>query len=132
MEPMSAASRTRNITQVMDGVAELWSPHVLAEVNDYDLKVANVAGEYVRHVHADTDEVFVVLTGRLWLDLPDGTVQLDPMDVLTVPRGPGGGRRVDRHPARRLTGPAGPATRCPGGADDRPTLAEARTARRRG
>jgi mannose-6-phosphate isomerase-like protein (cupin superfamily) len=87
MEPMPPASRIRNITQVMDGVAEMWSPHVLAEVNDYDLKVANVAGEYVRHVHALTDEVFVVLTGRLWLDLPDGTVQLDPMDVLTVPRG---------------------------------------------
>jgi mannose-6-phosphate isomerase-like protein (cupin superfamily) len=77
----------RNIDQVMDAVGELWSPHVLGEVNDYDIKVANVAGEYVSHVHEDTDEVFVVLAGRLTLDLPDGPVVLDPMDVFTVPRG---------------------------------------------
>jgi mannose-6-phosphate isomerase-like protein (cupin superfamily) len=87
MQPMPPVIRKRNITQVMDSVAELWSPHVLGEVNDYDVKVANVAGEYVEHVHAETDEIFVVLSGRLWLDLPDGTVQLGPMDVLTVPRG---------------------------------------------
>ncbi len=77
----------RNIDQVMGAVGELWSPHVLGEVNDYDIKVANVAGEYVAHVHEDTDEVFVVLAGRLTLDLPDGAVVLDPMDVFTVPRG---------------------------------------------
>jgi mannose-6-phosphate isomerase-like protein (cupin superfamily) len=77
----------RNIDAVMDAVAELWSPHVLGEVNDYDIKVANVAGDYVRHVHEDTDEVFVVLAGRLTLELPDGPVVLDPMDVYTVPRG---------------------------------------------
>ena len=84
---MSSTLRKRNITQVMDAVPELWAPHVLGEVNDYDVKVANVAGDYVEHVHADTDEIFVVLSGRLWLDLPDGTLQLDAMDVATVPRG---------------------------------------------
>src|ERR1700694_211087 len=84
---MPPVIRKLNITEVMDGVAQLWSPRVLGEVNDYDVKVANVAGEYVEHVHADTDEIFVVLSGRLWLDLPDGTVQLDAMDVLTVPCG---------------------------------------------
>jgi len=47
----------RNIDLVMDAVADLWSPHVLGEVNDYDIKVANVGGEYVEHVHADTDEI---------------------------------------------------------------------------
>jgi mannose-6-phosphate isomerase-like protein (cupin superfamily) len=77
----------RNIDTVMDAVTEMWSPHVLGEVNDYDVKVANVAGSYVEHVHEDTDEIFVVLAGRLTLDLPDGPVVLDPMDVCTVPRG---------------------------------------------
>jgi mannose-6-phosphate isomerase-like protein (cupin superfamily) len=83
---MSPASR--NINTVMDAVAEKWMPHVLAEVNDYDVKVANVEGdEFPEHVHEDTDEFFLVLAGRLHLDLPDGTVTLNPNDVFTVPRG---------------------------------------------
>ena len=86
-EAMTVANEKRNISRVMDAVAQLWSPHVLGEVNDYDIKVANVAGEFVEHTHPDTDEVFVVLAGRLLLDLPDGTVELEPMDVLTVPAG---------------------------------------------
>jgi mannose-6-phosphate isomerase-like protein (cupin superfamily) len=77
----------RNITEVMDQVAELWSPHVLAEVNDYDVKVANVAGDYVEHDHPDTDEVFLVLAGRLHLELADRTVNLGPMEIYTVRRG---------------------------------------------
>lgn len=70
----------RNLHDVLDRVPDLWSPHVVGEVNDYDIKAANVEGEYVEHVHEDTDEVFLVVAGRLHLDLPDGTVTLDPMD----------------------------------------------------
>lgn len=76
-----------NINDVMDGVAELWSPQVVGEVNDYDVKAANVAGDYTEHVHADTDEIFLVLSGRLFLELADETVTLDPFDVYTVPAG---------------------------------------------
>lgn len=71
---------------MLEGVPP-WTPHVAGSVNDYDIKVANVAGDYVQHVHDHTDEVFLVLSGRLHLDLPDGTVTLGPMDVYTVPRG---------------------------------------------
>src|SRR6185437_7044203 len=78
---------TRNLTAVLDGIDELWSPHVVGEVNDYDVKVANVAGEFTEHVHEDTDEIFLVIAGRLFLDLPDRTVSLEPMDLFTVPRG---------------------------------------------
>ena len=77
----------RNVNEVLDGVDALWSPHVVGEVNDYDVKVANVAGEYVEHVHDDTDEIFLVIAGRLHLDLPDRTVTLEPMDLFTVPCG---------------------------------------------
>jgi mannose-6-phosphate isomerase-like protein (cupin superfamily) len=77
----------QNLTQVLDGIEQLWSPHVVGEINDYDVKVANVAGDFTEHVHADTDEVFLVLAGRLHLHLPSGTVTLDPMDLYTVPKG---------------------------------------------
>jgi mannose-6-phosphate isomerase-like protein (cupin superfamily) len=77
----------QNVNEVLDNVSELWSPQVVGEVNDYDVKAANVSGEYQDHVHEDTDEIFVVLSGRLHLDLPDRSVTLEPLDVFTVPRG---------------------------------------------
>jgi mannose-6-phosphate isomerase-like protein (cupin superfamily) len=83
----SNADDKRNVIEILDGIDQLWSPHVVGEVNDYDVKVANVGGEFVQHVHDDTDEIFLVLAGRLYLDLPDRTVTLDPMDLFTVPRG---------------------------------------------
>lgn len=77
----------RNLHDVLDQIPDLWSPHVVGGVNDYDVKVANVAGEYPEHAHDDTDELFLVLAGRLNLDLPDRTVTLEAMDLFTVPRG---------------------------------------------
>lgn len=76
-----------NIEAVLDGVPEHWSPRVVAAVNDYDVKVANVAGEFTEHVHEDTDEFFLVLAGRFRIELPDRTVELGPSDVFTVPAG---------------------------------------------
>ncbi len=77
----------RNVMTILDGVDELWSPHVIGEINDYDVKVANVAGDFAEHAHPDTDELFLVMAGRLLLDLPDRTVTLGEMDLFTVPRG---------------------------------------------
>lgn len=64
-----------------------WSPRIVAHVNDYDVKIAHVAGDFDEHVHEDTDEFFHVLAGRLRLELPDQTVTLDAGDVFTVPKG---------------------------------------------
>lgn len=72
---------------MLNGIKQLWAPQVVGEVNDYDVKVANVAGDSAEHVHDDTDEMFLVLSGRLHLDLPNTTITLDPMDLYTVPRG---------------------------------------------
>jgi len=77
----------RNVHDVLNQVPEMWSPHVVGEVNDYDIKAANVEGKFAEHAHDDTDEVFLVVAGRLHLDLPDRSVTLEPMDVFTVPRG---------------------------------------------
>jgi hypothetical protein len=44
----------RNLMAVVDGIDALWSPHVVGEVNDYDIKVANVAGDFAEHAHDDT------------------------------------------------------------------------------
>ncbi len=67
--------------------SEHWSPKVVATLNDYEVKVVKVKGEFVWHSHADTDELFLVVEGSLTIRLPDGDVQLAPGQLFVVPRG---------------------------------------------
>ena len=67
--------------------SEHWSPKVVATLNDYEVKVAKVKGEFVWHSHADTDELFLVVDGTLTIQLPDGDVTLSPGQLFVVPRG---------------------------------------------
>ena len=55
---------------------ERWSPKVIARVNDYDVKVVKVKGEFVWHRHEDTDELFLVLRGRLRIQMREGAVEI--------------------------------------------------------
>ena len=67
--------------------SEHWSPRVVATLNDYEVKVVKVKGEFVWHSHADTDELFLVVDGSLTIRLPDGDVSLGPGQLFVVPRG---------------------------------------------
>jgi len=64
-----------------------WSPKVVAEMNDYQFKLVRLQGEFVWHSHADTDEVFVVIDGRMTIDFRDGSVALAAGEMFVVPRG---------------------------------------------
>ncbi|WP_369809472.1 cupin domain-containing protein [Frankia sp. QA3] len=71
----------------------MWSPRIAARVNDYDIRIAKVAGEHVWHAHSDTDEFFLVLVGTLHIALRDGldggerVVILNRGEIFVVPRG---------------------------------------------
>lgn len=67
---------------------EHWSPKTVARLNDYEIKVVKVEGEFVWHSHQDTDELFLVLSGQLTIQLRDGDdVVLGPGQLFVVPRG---------------------------------------------
>ena len=66
---------------------ELWSPKVIARVNDYDVKVVKVKGQFVWHRHEDTDELFLVLLGRLRIQMREGDVEIGPGQMYVVPKG---------------------------------------------
>ncbi|MEJ7583845.1 MAG: cupin domain-containing protein [Acidimicrobiales bacterium] len=72
---------------MLDGIAEHWSPRTIATVNDYDVRVVKVQGEFTRHNHPDTDEFFLVLFGRLTIRMDEGDVILETGDTYVVPRG---------------------------------------------
>ena len=76
-----------NLEEAVRALDELWSPHVVARVGDYFVKVARVRGEFVWHAHEGQDELFLVLQGRLRIQLEDGEVALGPGDVFVVPAG---------------------------------------------
>jgi mannose-6-phosphate isomerase-like protein (cupin superfamily) len=66
---------------------EAWTPKVIAELNDYQFKLVKLRGDFVWHSHPDTDEAFIVLAGRLTIELRDGDVRLGPGEMYVVPRG---------------------------------------------
>jgi mannose-6-phosphate isomerase-like protein (cupin superfamily) len=77
----------RNLEKALASISEHWQPHRLTSINDYDVKVVKLQGEFVWHTHPDTDELFLVISGELVIQLRDGDVRLGPGDIFVVPRG---------------------------------------------
>ncbi|MFC8128359.1 cupin domain-containing protein [Streptomyces sp. NPDC057302] len=76
-----------NIADRLAGFSELWSQKTVAVLNDYEVKLAKLHGEFVWHSHEDTDELFLVISGRLTIQLRVGDVTLAPGELFVVPRG---------------------------------------------
>ena len=64
-----------------------WNPRIIADLNDSQVKLAKVQGEFVWHAHADEDELFLVLHGTLVIELRDGAVTLGPGEMVVIPKG---------------------------------------------
>jgi mannose-6-phosphate isomerase-like protein (cupin superfamily) len=86
------AAEPVNLPDALAGFQEIYSPRIVARVNDYDVRIAHAEGEHVWHVHDDTDEFFLVLDGQFDVSLRDGdgrerTVVLRKGDTFVVPKG---------------------------------------------
>ena len=67
--------------------SEHWTPKVIAEMNDYQFKLAKVKGEFVWHNHSHTDEVFIVIEGLLKIEFAEQTIELNAGEMYVVPKG---------------------------------------------
>ncbi|MGX7759740.1 cupin domain-containing protein [Streptomyces angustmyceticus] len=76
-----------NLDDKLSQFSDLWSQKRIADVNDYEVKLAKLKGEFVWHTHDDTDELFLVVSGRLTIQLRDGDVEIGPGELFVVPRG---------------------------------------------
>src|SRR5690242_1144689 len=75
-----------NFTEALRSVTEHWSPRVIGRVNDQYVKVAKVKGQLTWHKHDLEDEMFLVVYGRLKIEMKDKTVTLGPGDFYVIPK----------------------------------------------
>ena len=76
-----------NLAEKLEQFEDHWSPRIVAQLNDYDVMVVKVKDEFVWHKHDDTDDLFLVLKGRLKIELRDRTVELGAGELFVVPKG---------------------------------------------
>lgn len=76
-----------NLADKLATFEERWSPRIVAGYNGNDVMVVKAEGEFVWHSHPDTDDLFLVLSGRLRIDFRDGEVTLGAGELHVVPAG---------------------------------------------
>lgn len=87
--------KTLHPAKIAASLDELWSPRVIAEVDDMYVKVARIQGEIDWHSHEDEDELFFILRGSLRIELENGAVDLREGELFVVPKG------VRHHPVAK-------------------------------
>ena len=76
-----------NLKQKFSKLLEYWSPRVISEMNDYQIKIVKIKGNFIWHNHENTDELFYIIEGNMNIHFIDSTVYLDKGDLFVVPKG---------------------------------------------
>lgn len=76
-----------NLAEKLSLFSQHWSPKIVSHFNGNEIMVVKVKGEFNWHSHPDTDDFFLVLAGRIRIELRDGVVHLGPGDLYVVPKG---------------------------------------------
>jgi mannose-6-phosphate isomerase-like protein (cupin superfamily) len=76
-----------NLDAMLARFSEHWAPKKIAQLNDYDVKIVKIQGEFTWHSHADTDELFLVIDGAVTIQMGDSDVRLGPGELFVVPHG---------------------------------------------
>tara|TARA_Y100001954_G_scaffold203844_1_gene224822 strand:- start:798 stop:1163 length:366 start_codon:yes stop_codon:yes gene_type:complete len=80
-------SKKINLKNKFSKFTKHWSPRVVAEMNDYQFKIAKIKGEFVWHNHKETDETFIVIEGQMTIKFRESEVQLSEGELFVVPKG---------------------------------------------
>lgn len=101
------AKQAINLADKLATFSEHWQPRTVGRFNGHDLMVVKVQGEFVWHAHADSDDFFLVLKGRLIVQMKDGDVVLGPGELFVVPKGAQHCPRADEETHLLLIEPTG-------------------------
>ncbi len=76
-----------NLKDKLSKFSKHWSPRIIAEMNNYQFKVAKIKGEFIWHDHKDTDETFIVIEGNMTIKFRDSEIRLSEGEMYVVPKG---------------------------------------------
>ena len=76
-----------NLAEALASFDEAFEPRIVGFYNGNKIQVAKTRGEFVWHTHPATDDLFLVVAGRLAIQLRDRDVELGPGELFVVPRG---------------------------------------------
>ncbi|SFT81171.1 Mannose-6-phosphate isomerase, cupin superfamily [Lishizhenia tianjinensis] len=76
-----------NLNQKLANFKDYWSPKIVGELNEQFVKLVKVKGEFVKHKHEHEDELFYVVSGTLYIELNDKTLELNPGEFVIIPKG---------------------------------------------
>lgn len=76
-----------NLNEQLSAFNDLWSPKVVAELNDYQFKLVKIDGDFIWHEHQGADKVFIVLEGEMFIAFRDGQVEISKGEMFIVPGG---------------------------------------------
>jgi mannose-6-phosphate isomerase-like protein (cupin superfamily) len=96
-----------NLAEKLAAFTDHWQPRTVGSFNGHDLMVVKVKGEFVWHEHADTDDFFLVLKGKVTIQMEEGDVTLGPGELFVVPKGVRHCPRADEEAHLLLIEPTG-------------------------
>ena len=76
-----------NLKSKFDKFHEQWSPKIIAEMNDYHFKLVKIKNEFIWHEHEDTDEVFIVIEGKIGIEFENETIEINEGEMIVIPKG---------------------------------------------
>ncbi|MEO8430381.1 MAG: cupin domain-containing protein [Acidobacteriota bacterium] len=76
-----------SLTEKLSRFSDYWKPRIVGDLNDHEVKLVKIRGEFVWHKHDEADEMFLLVKGRMRIRFRDGDVELSENEVLIVPRG---------------------------------------------
>jgi len=76
-----------NIADKLNRINETSTPKIIARINDYLVKLVKFTGDFIWHVHHDSDELFYILSGDLEVHFRTGVKKMRPGDMIVIPKG---------------------------------------------
>jgi mannose-6-phosphate isomerase-like protein (cupin superfamily) len=111
-----------DLAAALERIDEYYSPRIVGYYNNEKLVLVKLKGEFVWHSHPETDDLFLVLKGRLVIQLRDGDVELGPGELYVVPRGVEHCPRADEETHVLLIEPRGTANTGDSGVEAAPEI----------
>jgi len=84
---MAEAPVKVNLAEKLATFTDHWNPRIVGFYNGNEVRLAKLSGGFTWHAHAETDELFLVLSGELTIEFRDGVRRLQPGEMIVVPKG---------------------------------------------